>query len=143
MSGTTPQAPAGAAPNAATAATTAPAAATFTQADVDQARAAGRQEGATAERERASAILGHEAAATNMALAVTCVKTGLSAEQAGAILAAAPKPAELTATANNGFAAVMSAIGNPAVSGIEAAATQGNDEAALAAQIVASFRAAK
>ena len=140
MSGTTPQAPAGAAPNAAT---IAPAAATFIQADVDQARAAGHQAGATAERERASAILGHEAAATNMALAVTCVQTGLSAEQAGAILAAAPKPAELTATANNGFAAVMGAIGNPAVSGIEAAATQGNDEAALAAQIVASFRAAK
>lgn len=140
MSGTTPQAPAGAAPNAAT---PAPAAATFTQADVDQARAAGHQAGATAERERASAILGHEAAATNMALAVTCVQTGLSAEQAGAILAAAPKPAELTATASNGFATVMSAIGNPAVSGIEAAATQGNDEAALAAQVVASFRAAK
>ncbi len=140
MSGTNPQAPAGAAPNAAT---TAPAAATFTQADVDQASAAGHQAGATAERERASAILGHEAAATNMALAVTCVQTGLSADQAGAILAAAPKPAELTATANNGFTAVMSAIGNPAVSGIEAAATQGNDEAALAAQIVASFRAAK
>lgn len=140
MSGTTPQAPAGAAPNAAATAT---AAATFTQADVDQARAAGRQEGAAAERERASAILGHEAAATNMALAVTCVQTGLSADQAGAILAAAPRPAELTATVDNGFAAVMSAIGNPAVSGIEAAATQGNDEAALAAQIVASFRAAK
>lgn len=140
MSGTTPQAPAGAAPNAAA---TAPAVATFTQADVDQARAAGHQAGATAERERASAILGHEAAATNMQLAITCVQTGLSAEQAGAILAAAPKAAAPAAAANNGFAAVMGAIGNPAVSGIEAAATQGNDEAALAAQIVASFRAAK
>lgn len=140
MSGTAPQAPAGAAPNAAT---TTPAASTFTQADVDQARAAGRQEGATAERERASAILGHEAAAANMALAVTCVQTGLSADQAGAILAAAPKATTPATAANNGFAAVMSAIGNPAVSGIEAAATQGNDEAALAAQIVASFRAAK
>lgn len=140
MSGTTPQAPAGAAPNAAA---TAPVAATFTQADLDQARAAGQQAGATAERERASAILGHEAAAPNMALAITCVQTGLSTEQAGAILAAAPKAVALAATTNNGFAAAMGAIGNPAVSGIEAAATQGNDEAALAAQIVASFRAAK
>ena len=141
MSGTTPQAPAGAAPNAAT---PAPVAATFTQSDLDQARAAGMQAGAAAESERASAILGHEAAATNMPLAVTCVQSGLSAEQAGAILAADPKPATLETTgASNGFAAVMGAIGNPAVSGIEAAATQGNDEAALAAQIVASFRAAK
>lgn len=138
MSGTTPQAPAGAAPNAAT---PAPVAATFTQADLDQARAAGMQTGAAAERERASAILGHEAAAANMQLAVTCVQTGLSAEQAAAILATAPSAA--AAPVNNGFAAVMGALGNPAVSGIEAAATQGNDEAALAAQIVASFRAAK
>ncbi len=142
MSGTTHQAPAGAAPNAA--ATTAPAAATFTQADVDQARAAGRQEGTTAERERTSAILGHEAAAANMPLAVTCVQSGLSAEQAAAILAAAPKATAPNATSEtNGFAAVMSSMGNPAVSGIEAAAGQGNDEAELAAQIVATFRSAR
>lgn len=140
MSGTTPQAPAGAAPNAAA---TAPVAATFTQADLDQARAAGQQAGATAERERASAILGHEAAAAHMTLAITCVQTGLSADQAGAILAAAPKAAAPAATTTNSFAAVMGAIGNPVVSGIEAAATQSNDEAAIAAQIVASFRAAK
>lgn len=140
MSGTTPQAPAGAAPNAAT--TAAPSA--FTQADVDQARAEGHQAGAAAERERTSAILGHASAAANMSLAVTCVQNGLSAEQAGAILAAAPQAAAPQAKgADNGFAAVMSAIGNPAVSGIEAAATQGNDEAAVAAQIVASFRAAR
>ena len=140
MSGTNPQAPAGAAPNAAT---TAPIAASYTQADLDQATAAGQQAGAAAERERASAILGHAAAAANMQLAITCVQTGLSAEQAGAILAAAPKATTPATAANNGFAAVMGAIGNPAVSGVEAAATQGNDEAALAAQIVASFRAAK
>ncbi|MDY0105304.1 MAG: S49 family peptidase [Giesbergeria sp.] len=142
MSGTTPPAPAGAAPNAAT--TAAPAAAAFTQADVDQARAEGHQAGAVAERERTSAILGHASAAANMPLAVTCVQNGLSAEQAGAILAAAPKPATLESTSTgNGFAAVMSAIGNPAVSGVEAAGAQGNDEAAIAAQIVASFNAAR
>lgn len=136
MSGTNPQAPAGAAPNAAT---TAPIAATYTQADLDQATAAGQQAGAAAERERASSILGHAAAADNIQLAITCVQTGLSADQAGAILAAAPKaPAPVAAGGN--FAAAMAAVGNPAVSGIEAAA---DDPAALAAQVVASFHAAR
>lgn len=144
MSGTTPQAPAGAAPNAAAATTAAPVAATFTQADLDQARAAGHQAGATAERERASAILGHAAAATRMQLAITCVQTGLSAEQAGAILAAAPQAAPAPAAAGgNAFAAAMAAVGNPDVSGIEAAAQQTDDAAALAAQIVATFNAAR
>ena len=139
MSGTNPQAPAGAAPNAAT---TAPIAASYTQADLDQATAAGQQAGAAAERERASAILGHAAAAANIQLAITCVQTGLSADQAGAILAAAPKaPAPVAAGGN--FAAAMAAVGNPAVSGIEAAVTQADDPAALAAQVVASFHAAR
>lgn len=139
MSGTNPQAPAGAAPIAAT---TAPIAASYTQADLDQATAAGQQAGAAAERERVSAILGHAAAAANMQLAITCVQTGLSADQAGAILAAAPKaPAPVAAGGN--FAAAMAAVGNPAVSGIEAAATQADDPAALAAQVVASFHAAR
>jgi hypothetical protein len=77
-----------------------------------------------------------------MQLAITCVQTGLSADQAGAILAAAPKaPAPVAAGGN--FAAAMAAVGNPAVSGIEAAATQADDPAALAAQVVASFHAAR
>ena len=101
-----------------------------------------RAEGAAAERERASAILGHAAAAANMQLAITCVQTGLSADQAGAILAAAPKaPAPVAAGGN--FAAAMAAVGNPAVSGIEAAATPADDAAALAAQVVASLHAAR
>lgn len=135
MSGTTPQAPAGAAPNAAAA--TAPVAATFSQADLDQARAAG----ASAERERVTAILGHANAATNPGTAMQCISTGLSAEQAGAILATLPAAARAD---GSGFAAAMAAVPNPAVSGIEAAAAPADphaDASALAAQIVAGFTA--
>ena len=135
MSGTTPQAPAGAAPNAAAAA--APVAATFSQADLDQARAAG----ASAERERVTAILGHARASTHMATAMQCISTGLSAEQASAILATLPAAARAD---GSGFAAAMAAVPNPAVSGIEAAATPADphaDASALAAQIVAGFTA--
>ena len=135
MSGTTPQAPAGAAPNAAAAA--APVAATFTQADLDQARA----EGASAERARVTAILGHAHAAANHGTAMQCISTGLSAEQAGAILATLPAAARADGSS---FAAAMAAVPNPAVSGIEAAAAPADPHAAasaLAAQIVASFTA--
>lgn len=135
MSGTTTQAPAGAAPNAAAAA--APVAATFTQADLDQARA----EGASAERARVTAILGHAHAAANHGTAMQCISTGLSAEQAGAILATLPAAARAD---GSGFAAAMAAVPNPAVSGIEGAATPADphaDASALAAQIVAGFTA--
>ncbi|MBP3980867.1 S49 family peptidase [Acidovorax sp. JG5] len=145
MSGTTTQAPAGAAPNAATATTTtatAQVAATFAQADIDQARAAGHQAGAAAERERTSAILGHAGAAANMAMAVQCVQLGLSTEQASALLGAQPAAAAPAASASqNTFFAAMGAVGNPAVSGVEAAATGATDEAALAAQVIAAHRA--
>jgi len=125
MSGTTPQAPAGAA-------ATAPV--TLTQADIDSARAEGHAAGVTAERTRTSAILGHEKAGGQVALALQCISQGLSAEQSGAILAAAPAPSK---AAGNGFAAAMAAMGNPTVSGVEASAGGGDDEAALAAQILA------
>jgi signal peptide peptidase SppA len=114
--------------------------AAFAQADVDGARAAG----ATAERTRVSGILTHEKAGANMAMAVQCVTSGLSVEQAGAILGAAPAPAA-AAPAANGFAAAMALTGNPQVSGIEGgAAGAGGDAAAeaaaLAGQVMASFR---
>lgn len=144
MSGNTPQAPAGAAPNAA-ASTTAPVAATFAQADIDQAGAAGHQAGVIAERERTSAILGHAGAAANMTLAVQCVQLGLSADQAATLLGAQTASASspvAPAVAQNTFAAAMAALGNPAVSGVEAAAAPaGGDEAALAAQVIAAHRA--
>lgn len=127
MSGTTNQAPAGAA-------ATAPV--TLTQADIDSARAEGHAAGVAAERARTSAILGHEKAGGQAALALQCVSQGLSAEQSAAILAAAPAAAPAKA-AGADFAAAMAAMGNPKVTGIEASAGGGDDEAALAAQILA------
>lgn len=112
-------------------------------ADLAQARAEGHAEGAQAERERTAAILAHQRAATHVALAHQCITSGLSADQAGAILAAAPEVAVLSVASDSAapFHAAMAAIGNPAVSGIERDTSAGSDEAALAAQIVQTFRA--
>lgn len=116
--------------------------ATFSQqADIDKAHAAG----ASAERARVSAILGHEHASANMATAVQCINAGLSAEQAGAILSSLPTAITATLSSDTGFAAAMAAVPNPAVSGIESANTDSSPQAsaaALAAQIVAGFAAA-
>ena len=115
--------------NAAAAAPAAPAGATTTattavsaaasQADLEKARA----EGAAAERARVTAITSHANAAANPAITQQCIATGLSAEQAKGFLDAAPAAA--TAAAGNQFAAAMAAMGNPNVSGVEAAAPQG------------------
>ena len=107
------------------AATPIPAAASYTQADVDGARA----QGANAERTRVGAILTHQGAASNMALAIQCVNTGLSAEQASAILGVAPVAA---AGQGNAFAAAMANIPNPAVSGVEGKGAGAEDPAAMA-----------
>ena len=112
----------------------------FTQASVDAARAEGREEGAQTERTRVSGIFAHEAAAGRTQLAIQCVTSGLSVEQAGAVLAAAPVA---TAAPVNAFATAMAAVGNPDVSGVEAGSGAQNDEAALASQIVASFRGSR
>ena len=88
-------------------------AAAFTQADLDAAHARGREEGAKAERERASAILAHDEAKDRGALALQCVSTGLTVDQSAAILAAAPKAAP--AAAVSGFAAAMAGVQNPDV----------------------------
>ena len=56
--------------------------------------------------------------------------------ESAAILAAAPAAAPAKA-AGADFAAAMAAMGNPKVTGIEASAGGGDDEAALAAQILA------
>ena len=110
-----PAAPAG----ATTTTTTAAAPATASQADLDKARA----EGAAAERARVTAITSHANAAANPAITQQCIATGLSAEQAKGFLDAAPTTA--AATTGNQFAAAMAALGNPNVSGVEAAAPQG------------------
>lgn len=113
----------------------------FTQAQVDSARAEGREEGAKAERTRVSGIFAHEAAAGRTQLAIQCVTSGLTVEQAGAVLGAAPAPA--AAGGANAFATAMAALGNPDVSGVEAATGTAADEAALASQIVSSFRGSR
>ncbi len=111
------------------------AATTFTQADLDAARAEGASQGTQAERERTSAILGHEAAQGRTALAVQCVTSGLSADQAAAILAAAPVAPAASAQAQGGqFAQHMAALGNPKVTGTEA-----SQEDAAPAAIAASW----
>lgn len=121
-----------------TAATTAAAAptapATASQADLDKARA----EGAAAERARVAAITGHPNAAANPGITQQCIATGLSAEQAKGFLDAAPAAATTTASAQAGnqFAAAMAAMGNPNVSGVEAAAP---DSAAATAQAAAGW----
>lgn len=132
MSGTT--APAGDKPHSAT--TTA---SQFAQVDIDQARAAGVSDGAKAERERVAGILAHASAAEQTALVHQCISNGLTVEQSSAILGAAHKPAALESNSATTFAAAMSNVQNPAVSGVEAAAGVENEDAAMAAQILTAY----
>ena len=130
-----PAAPADATTTAVTTAVAAPTApATASQADLDKARA----EGAAAERARVAAITGHPNATANPGITQQCIATGLSAEQAKGFLDAAPAAATTTASAQTGnqFAAAMAAMGNPNVSGVEAAAP---DSAAATAQAAAGW----
>lgn len=102
-----------------------------TAAELAQARADGVAQGATAERERVSGILNHEGAAGRTALAVTCITSGLSVEQAGAVLGAAPAAAAAAAPApGNALASAMAALGNPQVSGVEGQGDQPVDHSA-------------
>lgn len=119
-----PAAPAG----VTTTTTTAAAPATASQADLDKARA----EGAAAERARVTAITSHANAAANPAITQQCIATGLSAEQAKGFLDAAPAAGAAASAASNQFAAAMAAMGNPNVSGVEAAAPQGGASEAQA-----------
>ena len=109
----------------------APAVAAPAQASLEQARA----EGATAERARVAAILGHANASANAALAQTCISGGLTAEQAQGVLDAAPAAAvaALAPAATNQFAQAMAALGNPNVSGVEAASPDSSAQAATQA----------
>lgn len=98
----------------------APAVAAPAQASLEQARA----EGVAAEHARVAAILGHANASANPAIAQQCISTGLSAEQAKGFLDVAPAAAAATTASvpANPFAQAMAAMGNPDVSGMEAAA---------------------
>ncbi|MFZ7338168.1 S49 family peptidase [Comamonas jiangduensis] len=110
-----------AATTAAAAAPSASSAAAVSQTDLDKARA----EGAAAERARVAAITSHANAAANPAITQQCIATGLTAEQAKGFLDAAPAAGAAASAASNQFAAAMAAMGNPNVSGVEAAAPHG------------------
>lgn len=117
-----------------------PQAATFTQADLDAARTEGVKQGVQAERERTSAILGSEGAKGRTEMALKCVTTGLTAEQATQILgieAAATPPA--TNAQGNQFAQHMSQLGNPKVAGQEKPEGDESDPKAIAASWDAAF----
>ena len=116
----------------------------LTQADLDRARAeghtAGHAEGVATERARVSAIQAHPEAAGRSALAATCVAQGLSLEQAGALLAAAPKDAPAASGAANPFAAAMAAVGNPPTKPDAATVDDAQASADLATNMVALFQ---
>lgn len=124
-----------------------PAATTEAAAAVEAARAEGHAAGVSAERARVSSILGHERAAANMAVAVQCVTTGMTAEQAGAVLGAMPVQAAAApaaaASANPAFAAAMGQVPNPDVSGIDAAGVEAGADEQAAAMVLSAFREAK
>lgn len=132
MSGTNPGGQQAANPSVPAANAGAPLA--HTASELAEARAAGVAQGATAERERVSGILNHEGAAGRTTLAVTCITSGLSVEQAGAVLGAAPAGAAAAAAAaaapGNALASAMNALGNPKVSGVEPQGEQAVDHTA-------------
>lgn len=127
-------------PSAATSATPAASAAVPAQASVDAVRA----EGAAAERARVSAILGHPNASANPAITRQCIDTGLTAEQAKGFLDAAPQAVAPVAPAAAGgaseFSRHMTAMGNPAVSGVEAKnGDQGMESGAIQSSWASAF----
>lgn len=130
-----PAAAAPADPSTATVAAPAAASAAAPVAAASQGLEQARAEGAQAERARVSAILGHAHAAANPTLAQTCISGGLTAEQAQGVLDAAPAAAAAAApvAASNQFAQAMAALGNPNVSGVEAASPDGSAQAATQA----------
>lgn len=92
---------------------------TLTADDVAKEKAAafedGKKAGASAERERISAILTHAEATGREAQAkFLALETDMSAEQSAKMLAASPKATQPTATTDQ-FSQHMAKIGNPAV----------------------------
>lgn len=82
----------------------------FSQGDLARARAEGVEQGIQAERARVVGLLGH-ATASCPPLAFQCIATGLSAEQATAILGAAGADAE-AAVAARIVALIKNPVGN-------------------------------
>jgi len=85
-----------------------------TQAQVDAAKADGMKEGATAERARIMGIMGCDEAKGRESMAQVLCEQGLNVDSAKAILAAAPKVQETSAsTKGNTFADAMTGTDNP------------------------------
>ena len=106
-------------------------AATYTKEQLDAAReegrqaglAEGRKAGATAERERIKAILGHEEAKDRAELAQhLAFETDMSPESATAMLAKAPKATQQKAS--DPLSTAMAAIGTPGLRSTETQTTQ-------------------
>lgn len=116
---------------AATVATITPEAAEALRAEGREAGAtAGRSEGASAERARIQAIIGSEQAAERSDFAAhLAYNTFMPAEEAIALLAAAPKNAKAEA---NGFANAMDKVQNPDI-GADKGGDEGGDDAAFKA----------
>lgn len=122
---------------------------TAAAAAAETARAEAHAAGVTAERARVNSILGHERASTHMAVAVQCINTGMTFEQADAVLGALPEQTTVAPTARTGagnaaFAAAMTGIGNPDVTGGEGAsgAADASAEDLAASSVLSAFRLA-
>jgi len=117
---------------------------TFTQTEVEALVITASAAAATQERERLCAIQSHPNASAQPGIVKLCIDTGMTAEQASAMLSAATSAAP--AAAANPFTAAMAATPNPQVSGIEgppgSTATDPAAQAnAMAASILGSYRA--
>lgn len=118
----------------------------FSQADLDRAKAeahaAGVKAGAESERTRITGIYGHAEAAGRRAMADKCVGMGLSVEQAGELMAAAPKEAAAQASADP-LARAMAGIANPQLGADAGDASETTAEAEAAKIVAFASRRAK
>lgn len=117
---------------------------TFTQAELDAAVATASAASTQTERVRISTIQAHPKASAHPGLVKLGIDTGMTAEQADAVLSAATIAAPVAPAIT--FSAVMDAMGNPQVSGIESPASGSSldpaaQASALAASILSSYRA--
>ena len=117
---------------------------TFTQTEVEALVTTASATAATQERARLSTIQAHPNASAQPGIVKLCIDTGMTAEQAAAMLSAATSAAP--AAAVNPFTTAMAATPNPQVSGIEGPAnTAALDPAAqanaMAASILGNYRA--
>lgn len=117
---------------------------TFTQSELDAAVATATAASTQAERVRLTAIQTHPTAAAQPGIVKLCIDTGMTADQASALLSAATTAAP--AAAPNPFTAAMAGTPNPQVSGIESPASGSSldpaaQASALAASILSSYRA--